>query len=81
MLAIPTEKRDEPKGSQFQGMKVSALGMGNMRLPVLGGNDGKIDADKQPECCINCHSCEKVCPQTIRIPEHLKKFAAKMGRA
>lgn len=39
-----------------------------------------VDADKQPECCINCHSCEKVCPQTIHIPEELKKFAAKMGR-
>ena len=39
-----------------------------------------IDADKQPECCISCHSCEKVCPQTIHIPEHLSRFAAKMGR-
>lgn len=40
-----------------------------------------VDADKQPECCISCHSCEKVCPQTIHIPEELKKFAQKMGRA
>ena len=39
-----------------------------------------VDSDKQPECCIACHSCEKVCPQTIHIPEELKKFAAKMGR-
>ncbi len=39
-----------------------------------------VDSDKQPECCINCHSCEKVCPQTIHIPEELKKFAKKMGR-
>lgn len=39
-----------------------------------------VSPDKQPECCINCHSCEKVCPQTIHIPENLKKFAAKMGR-
>lgn len=39
-----------------------------------------VDVDKQPECCINCHSCEKVCPQTIHIPEELKKFATKMGR-
>lgn len=39
-----------------------------------------VDADKQPEYCINCHSCEKVCPQTIHIPEELKRFAVKMGR-
>ena len=39
-----------------------------------------VDADKQPECCIACHSCEKVCPQQIHIPEELKKFASKMGR-
>lgn len=39
-----------------------------------------LDAQKQPECCINCHSCEKVCPQTIHIPEHLAAFAKKLGR-
>jgi len=39
-----------------------------------------LDAEKQPECCIACHSCEKVCPQTIHIPEELAKFAKKMGR-
>ena len=39
-----------------------------------------VEAEKQPECCIACHSCEKVCPQTIHIPEELKKFALKMGR-
>lgn len=32
------------------------------------------------ECCIGCRSYEKVCPQTIRISEELKKFAEKMGR-
>ncbi len=39
-----------------------------------------VAPDKQPECCISCHSCEKVCPQTIHIPEHLASFAARMGR-
>lgn len=39
-----------------------------------------VAPDKQPECCIGCHSCEKVCPQQIHIPEHLKKFSAKLGR-
>ena len=40
-----------------------------------------VDADKQPENCIGCHSCSKVCPQTIQIPEALHSFAEKMGRA
>ena len=39
-----------------------------------------VDADKQPECCIGCSSCEEVCPQVIHIPEELEKFAKKMGR-
>ena len=39
-----------------------------------------IAEDKQPECCIECRCCEKVCPQMIKISEELKKFVAKMGR-
>ena len=39
-----------------------------------------VEADKQPECCIGCHSCAKVCPQTIQIPEALHRFAERMGR-
>lgn len=38
-----------------------------------------VDADKQPQSCIECHACEQVCPQTIHIPDELKKFAEKMG--
>ena len=39
---------------------------------------GSIPKDKQPGSCISCHSCEKVCPQTIHIPDELKNFAMKM---
>jgi predicted aldo/keto reductase-like oxidoreductase len=39
-----------------------------------------IDSDKGPESCISCRSCEKVCPQTIHIPDELHNFAVKMNR-
>ena len=40
-----------------------------------------IASDKQPESCVACHSCEKVCPQNIHIPDELRNFAVKLGRA
>ena len=39
-----------------------------------------VEKGKKPWNCINCHSCEKVCPQTIHIPEELAKFSQKMRR-
>lgn len=39
-----------------------------------------VEAGKTPECCISCHSCEKVCPQKIHIPNALADFAKRMGR-
>ena len=30
----------------FQGMKLSGLGFGAMRLPVVGGDDGHIDKEQ-----------------------------------
>jgi hypothetical protein len=39
-----------------------------------------IDSGKGPESCISCRSCEKVCPQTIHIPDELHNFAVKMNR-
>ncbi len=38
-----------------------------------------LPEEKRPSACISCHSCEQVCPQTIKIPEVLAAFAEKMG--
>ncbi|MBQ5483152.1 MAG: 4Fe-4S binding protein, partial [Candidatus Methanomethylophilus sp.] len=37
-----------------------------------------LPAEKRPSACIGCKSCEKVCPQQIRISEILKAFGSKM---
>ena len=40
--------------SDFQGLKISLLGMGNMRLPVIDNDDSKIDKDKTREMIKYC---------------------------
>ena len=35
--------------------------------------------EKRPQACLQCRSCEKVCPQQIRISEVLADFSAKLG--
>lgn len=37
-----------------------------------------LPAEKRPSACIGCKSCEKVCPQQIKISEILKGFGQKM---
>lgn len=37
------------------------------------------EKDKLPSECIGCRSCEKVCPQQIKISEMMSDFAAKLG--
>ena len=36
-----------------------------------------LPEDKKPSACIGCRSCEKVCPQQIKISEAMKDFSAK----
>lgn len=33
-----------------------------------------LDKDKKPGACVHCHSCEKVCPQQIRISDIMADF-------
>ena len=37
-----------------------------------------LPEEKKPSACIGCRSCEKVCPQQIKISEAMKDFAAKV---
>ena len=37
-----------------------------------------VAQDKQPAACIGCRSCEKVCPQQIKISEVLADFVEKL---
>ena len=38
-----------------------------------------LDENKQPQACLQCRSCEQVCPQQIKISEVLKDFSEKLG--
>ena len=38
-----------------------------------------LPEDKRPQACLQCRSCEQVCPQQILISEVLADFAAKLG--
>ena len=40
--------------SDFNGKKLSALGMGNMRLPVLNGQDNQIDVELSKKMIAYC---------------------------
>ena len=39
---------------------------------------GALPEDKKPQACLQCRSCEQVCPQQIRISEVLADFAEKL---
>ena len=38
-----------------------------------------LPADKLPQACLQCRSCEQVCPQQIKISEVLADFSQKLG--
>ncbi len=38
-----------------------------------------LPADKLPSACLQCRSCEQVCPQQIKISEVLADFSRKLG--
>ena len=39
---------------------------------------GAMPKEKQPSACVGCRSCEKVCPQQIKISETMSNFAAQL---
>ncbi len=39
---------------------------------------GTYAEDKKPSACIGCRSCEKVCPQNIKISEMMSDFTARL---
>ncbi|HAG68583.1 MAG TPA: oxidoreductase [Lachnospiraceae bacterium] len=38
-----------------------------------------VPEDKQPSACLHCRSCEKVCPQGIKISEVMSDFVSVLG--
>ena len=38
-----------------------------------------VEQEKHPSACIGCRSCEKVCPQQIKISEAMSDFAGMLG--
>lgn len=41
-------------------------------IPIMGLM--ALDRDKRPKACLHCHSCEKVCPQQIKISDVMQDF-------
>ena len=40
---------------------------------------GALPEDKRPSACIGCRSCERVCPQQLKISEAMADFTKKLG--
>lgn len=39
-----------------------------------------LPKEKWPAACVGCGSCEKVCPQQIKIPDMMKDFASRLNQ-
>ena len=39
---------------------------------------GRLPEDKRPSACIDCRSCEAVCPQQIKVADILADFTEKL---
>lgn len=39
-----------------------------------------VPQEKQPSACVGCRSCEKVCPQQIKISEAMSAFSARIRK-
>ena len=40
---------------------------------------GALPEDKRPSACLNCKSCEAVCPQQLKIAEAMSNFTSLLG--
>jgi len=40
---------------------------------------GTLPKKKRPQACLQCRSCEEVCPQQIKISEVLADFSERLG--
>ncbi|MBQ6059757.1 MAG: aldo/keto reductase [Clostridia bacterium] len=40
---------------------------------------GALPEEKRPQACLQCRSCEQVCPQNIKISEVMRDFTAKLS--
>ncbi|MBQ6000686.1 MAG: aldo/keto reductase [Clostridia bacterium] len=40
---------------------------------------GALPEEKRPQACLQCRSCEQVCPQNIKVSEVMRDFTAKLS--
>ena len=60
--------------NDFNGKKLSALGMGNMRLPVIDGQDNKINVELSKKMIVYCmeHGIKDPFPPDAEQPKRRK---------